>query len=160
MRKLAILASITMLATSSSNCSSPAGAANDVVPSALIAGSTEGATTFGTSAAGGQGKGKGNAPAVGSTATLDLTMVYDYGTPGYSWGDSVSFTASTTEQWNQVDVRCYQNGALVFAGAWQDSSVLNFSSSEWSEGAADCTADLISYTSNKPLASMSFSVAG
>jgi hypothetical protein len=157
MRKFAILA-VMILAAGSLNCSSPAGAASEIVPSGFVAGSSEGTGTFATNAAGGQGKGKGNAGAIGSIPSIDLAMVYDYGTSGFSWGDSVTFTVSTTEHWNQVDVRCAQDGSLVFTGAWTNGSVLNFSSSEWSGGAADCTADLISYTSNKPLASTSFRV--
>jgi hypothetical protein len=155
MRKFAIVASVMMLAAGSSNCSSPAGAASEIVPSGFVAGSAEGTGTFGTNAAGGQGKGKGSAPVI---PTLDVAMVYDYGTPGLSWGDSVTFTVSTTEHWNQVDVRCSQDGTLVLTGAWTNGSVVNFSSSEWSGGGADCTADLISYTSNKPLVSTSFRV--
>ena len=153
MRNLVIAAAITGLAAITANCSGPmqgSNSASNMFPSITTPSVLE--------AKGGNGNGKGNISPLPPTS-LTLDMVYDYGTSGYSWGDSVSFTVSTAEQWNQVNVSCSQNGTTVYGAVWPLTPVLNFSSGAWSSGAAQCTAELISFGSSKPLASLSFPVA-
>ena len=162
MRNFAILASVMMLAAGSSNCSSPAGAANDIVPSGLVAGSAQGDTTFGTNAAGGQGKGKGNTPVSGSGgSTLDYVIVTDNNVNGLpDQGDTIDFVVSTTEQWNQVSLACSQNGTVVLSGVRTSSAwyPIMLGSAAWQSGTIDCVATLDQYSGTKTvtLASKSF----
>ena len=164
MRKLAILASVTVLAASSTNCSTPVGAVNDIVPSGLVAGSADGADTFTTNAAGGQGKGKGNAPVIGST--IDLAMVDDVLHDGFpNWGDTVTFNVSTTATQPFVSLLCTQNGVAVYnaMGDFSNGNQWPFplSSPAWQSGEADCDATLIYQSGNNTvtLAARAFHVA-
>ncbi len=152
MRTLVTIASVVALAAGSVACDSSHQGSNNLIALPSIVSPTM------LEAKGGNGNGKGNISPLPPTS-LTLDMVYDYGTSGFSWGDSVSFTVSASEQWNQVNVSCYQNGARVYAAVWPLTPVLNFSSALWSSGAAECTAELISFGSSKPLASLSFPVA-
>jgi len=147
MRKFAILASVIILAAGSSNCSSPAGAASEIVPSGLVAGSAEGAATFGTNAAGGQGKGKSNAPAIGSTSQIDVVMVVDNNTEGLSWGDVITFAASSSPTNGFMDVSCFQGSSWVYAvGGYQLGRDLTLASTVWTGGAASCTVRVYTTT--------------
>ena len=148
MRKFAILASVMILAAGSSNCSSPAGAANDIVPSGLVAGSAEGATTFGTNAAGGQGKGKGNTPVIGPTSTIDVVMVVDANTDGLpNWGDTITFAASPDPSRAFMDVFCYQGSSAVYTAAGYSFGIdLRLSSNAWTGGAASCNVRVYTTT--------------
>jgi hypothetical protein len=87
-----------------------------------------------------------------------------------SYGGQITFDVSTTETDRpQVNVRCYQGGIFVYdawrgfwPGYYTDSN-FTLSSGYWTSGAADCTARLVSYSSNgreKTLASVAFHVAG
>ena len=83
-------------------------------------------------------------------------------------GDVVTFDISTSQTSSPfVNVRCYQDGALVlngwsafFAGGLGDKT-FGLGSPAWQSGAGDCTADLGMYSANarwRVLASTSFHV--
>jgi len=99
----------------------------------------------------------------GGTGTISLVLVNS--TDGLPhWGQEVTFnvsTTATTEPW--VELKCYQNGALVGQGRkgfWEESlSSRRFTlrSTAWTGGAADCTAWLET-PQGAQLASTSFHV--
>jgi hypothetical protein len=75
-------------------------------------------------------------------------------------GDSITFTISTTQMWDQVSVVCSQNGTVVLsaertADTW---SPLALTSQTWSGGSADCkaTLDQLNDTKVTKLASATF----
>jgi hypothetical protein len=114
-------------------------------------------------------KGGGGTPGSGGTSSISgPVMVTDTGTPGLSFGDSVTFNVSTTATAQPyVNVLCYQNGALVM-NSWNGffdqalNPTRNFAlySPSWQSGAADCTAWVDMYTKlgTSQLASTSFHV--
>jgi hypothetical protein len=115
-------------------------------------------------ARGGGGKPGGTS---GSSSVSQPVMVTDTGTPGLSYGDTVTFTVSTSASVPSVELDCYQNGAIVYQGTtgyyatymWSNNYTLK--SFVWKSGAADCTATL--YSTNKngsrtTLATLSFHV--
>ena len=162
MRKLAILASVIVLAASSTNCSSPAGAANDIVPSGLVAGPADGAATFGTNAAGGQGKGKGQTPVI--EGTIDVAMVVDNNGDGLpNWNDVIDFVVSPIVPNEYVQLNCYQGSTWVTtSGGWAPGSYpFRLSGPGWTGGAAVCTVVLYTFDGNKgtTLATRDFDVA-
>jgi hypothetical protein len=85
-----------------------------------------------------------------------------------SYGDTITFDVSTTQTSQpNVNVRCYQGSAFVLDGwgaFWPGALVgqnFTLSSSYWTGGAADCTADLVAYNKQgraQTLASLSFHV--
>ena len=97
-------------------------------------------------AKGGRGGGGTN-----GTISLHTPLVYDATGDGVvNHGDVVVFdisTTSTTQPW--VNVKCYQNGAMVY-NAWNGyfDGALNYNwdfglaSGAWQSGGADCTAYL------------------
>jgi hypothetical protein len=104
--------------------------------------------------------------------TINLVMVNDANGDGLvNYGDSVTFQVSTTATDKPlVEADCYQSGVRVYSHSagfypdypWPDSQIFNLSSSVWTGGAADCTAQL--YMSDgsggfKTLATLSFPVA-
>jgi hypothetical protein len=105
-----------------------------------------------------------------SVSSISLAVPAGSGTtdawPRY--GDKVTFAVSTTatdQPW--VNLKCYQNGALVaegwegyFDGALGDR-IFGLYSPQWTSGAADCTAWLVDYANGrwKQLTSTSFHVA-
>lgn len=167
MRTVAVLASVVILAASSTGCSS-ANAANDMSPSplALEQSTSSAAGIFVANAAGGQGKGKGNTPVGGSgtISTLNYEMVTDNNTNGNpDRGDTINFVISTTQEWNQVSLTCSQNGAVVLSAvriesAWYPITLL---STAWQDGSADCVATLDQFAGSKivTLASTTFSAS-
>jgi hypothetical protein len=111
--------------------------------------------------------GKGNRPSSGSSTISDPQMVTDRGTPGLSFGDTVTFNMSTTATAQPyVHLVCSGNGIGydswkgVFAGSLDTNWNFVLSSGGWTSGAADCTAWLGMYTKQgfKQLASTSFHV--
>ena len=100
-------------------------------------------------AAGGGPRGGGGSTS-SSSSISDPVMVTDTGTPGVSFGDTVTFNVSTTATTQPyVHLVCYQNGALAldsWRGFWAGSIDNNWNftlgSGMWSGGAADCTAYL------------------
>ena len=101
------------------------------------------------------GKGTGKTGgATGGGSSLGLVMVTDVhgdGLPNY--GDSVTFSVSTSASWPSVELDCYQNGVGVsrqivgFYPSWMWSRTFVLSSYYWTGGAADCIATL--YYPNK-----------
>jgi hypothetical protein len=119
-------------------------------------------------AKGGGGKGSGGATGGSSSITAPF-VVTDTGTPGLSFGDTVTFHVSTTATTQPyVNLRCYQNGVLGYnswRGYFAQSLDTNWNfvlgSGAWTSGAADCTAWLGMYTKQgswRQLASTSFHV--
>jgi hypothetical protein len=104
----------------------------------------------------------------GSSSISQPVMVTDTGTPGLSWGDTVTFDVSTTATTTPfVNLLCYQNGVQVASGMkgfWDGSIDVNWnfglSSPTWKSGAADCVASLTMQTKRgwAQLASTSFHV--
>lgn len=113
--------------------------------------------------------GKGNRPSSGGSSSITgPVMVTDVGTPGLSFGDTVTFNESTTATTTPfVNLVCYQNGVEVasgWKGFWDGSIDPNWnfglSSPMWKSGAADCVAWLDKQTKQgwQQLASVSFQV--
>ena len=104
----------------------------------------------------------------GSSSISGPVMVTDTGTPGLSFGDTVTFNVSTTAPYPSVQLACYRNGALIFdqiAGffpgyMWSKNYTLQ--SNSWSSGGANCTATLYYTTkngTNTTLATLRFPVS-
>jgi hypothetical protein len=112
--------------------------------------------------------GGGNTGTSGSSSISQPVMVTDTGTPGLSWGDTVTFDVSTTATTTPfVNLACYQNGVQVATGTkgfWDGSIDVNWnfglSSPMWQSGAADCVASVEKQTKQgwQQLASVSFHV--
>jgi hypothetical protein len=119
-------------------------------------------------AAKGSHGGGGGGTTSGSSSITGPVMVTDTGTPGLSFGDTVTFNVSTTATTTPfVNLLCYQNGVQVasgWKGFWDGSIDVNWnfglSSPMWKSGAADCVAWLDMQTKQgwKQLASTSFHV--
>jgi hypothetical protein len=95
----------------------------------------------------------------------DITTGVDHATSA-RYGDTVTFDVSTTQtQYPVVDLRCYQNGTLVFGAnagfyptyTWPWAQQMTLSSTMWTGGAASCTAVLSGSTT---LATLNFPVSG
>ena len=111
------------------------------------------------------GKGGGGAKPSGGgggSGSLSLVMVTDAGTPGVSYGDTITFNVSTSASFPSVQLACYQNGTLAYTSTrgfyptymWSDNYLLE--GGYWSGGAANCTATLYT-TSTTPESSSSAS---
>ena len=92
----------------------------------------------------------GGGTTTGSTISL-APVVLDVNTPGLSFGDTITFTVSTTATDAPfVDVQCVQNGVVVYNTSegffsWAMNApyyTYTLSSGMWHSGAADCTAYL------------------
>ncbi len=91
-------------------------------------------------------------------------------TPEPSHGGDVTFKVSTTQSERPfVNVRCYQDDAFVYDGwhgffdGYYTEPVFTLASSNWTSGAATCTARLVDWGKSgrdRTLATMSFNVAG
>jgi hypothetical protein len=119
------------------------------------------------------GKGGGNHG--GGTTTgggsLSVVMVSDRNQDGLpNWGDTIRFDVSTTATTEpHVNLDCSQNGVVVYGAStgyyasypWPWTQNMTLSSTNWSSGAASCTAVLQAYsgTSVTTLATLNFSVA-
>jgi hypothetical protein len=163
MRRLAILASVMMMAVVSANCanSRDGGSANIMGPSDV-----DSAAVLGTMGKGSGGGGKKpGGGTTGGTGTIALSMVTDNNNDGLpSFGDRVTFIVQTTATpYPWVTLRCYQNGSLVYQtsnGIFPTSIGQIFTlgpSGLWTSGAAACTATLEIWETHQALASMSFS---
>lgn len=123
-------------------------------------------TTSGASAA------QAKAPSSGGTTTGTTIQLINLTSPGTapSFGERITFKVSATATaYPWVEVRCYQNGPLVYdnsAGFFPSylfSQVFTLGpTASWSAGAANCTASVISYDSKrtKTLATLGFGVSG
>jgi hypothetical protein len=101
------------------------------------------------------GKSGGGKPTGGSSTSSvsQPVMVTDVGTPGLSFGDTVTFNVSTTATAQPyVHLVCSGNGIGydswkgVFAGSLDTNWNFVLASGGWTSGAADCTASLGMYT--------------
>ena len=113
--------------------------------------------------------GKGNRPSSGGSSSITgPVMVVDNNGNGLSnWGDTVTFTMSTTATAQPyVHLVCSGNGIGydswkgVFAGSLDTNWNFVLASGGWTSGAADCSASLGMYTKQgfKVLTSTSFHV--
>jgi hypothetical protein len=161
MKKLAILASVVVLAVASANCSNSheqGGAGSVFAPSDLGGGATD--------ARGGGGGKKGGGTTTGGSGSLTLVMVTDNNGNGQpNWGDTVTFNVSTTATTEPtVNLNCSQNGVGVYGATagfyagypWPWTVNMTLSSTAWSSGAADCTATLTALGSSTALATLNF----
>jgi len=141
-------------------------AAEALLITALIFGLIAG-TALAAKGGNGGGKGGGNKPNGDGSSSLSLMMV-DPNDAVANRGDKVTFAVATTateKPW--VALKCYQDGVWVYVAShgffdtylWEPNFTL--SSSAWTDGAADCNAELYTVTSNgrsRTLATLSFYV--
>ena len=116
-------------------------------------------------AKGGKGKGGGGSTNGGSLSLVMVEETRDIGVPNHA--ETVTFDVTTTAEKPYVNVRCYQGTAFVYDswagfydGAWFGQT-FTLSSYYWAWGAADCTARLVTWSSNgreQTLATMGFAV--
>ena len=142
-----------------------------VVEGALVAGLVA-ALMVGTAFAGkgGNKPGGSGGSTGGGTISLHSPITVDKDGDGVvSFGDIVEFDIATTATSTPyVDLKCYQNGALVIEG-WRgyfadslDYRTFGLYGGSWAGGAADCTAYLDAPTNRggmKQLASTTFHVS-
>jgi hypothetical protein len=117
----------------------------------LVVGLMAGTAFAGKPAAGTGGHGK---PGSGGTGTLAVVIASDSNGDGAAnWGDSVTYTVSTTATlYPYVSTSCYQGTTQVLGGSagffasypWPSAQVIPLTSMLWTSGAADCTATLYS----------------
>jgi len=163
MHKLATLAAVGVLAVATANCSNAregANSANDMFPLTNIVAPSS--LNEARSPGNGNGKGgNGNNPAgANGGSTLELVMVNDVGTSGYSWGDTVTFNVSTTATEPNVELLCSQNGVYVYGAVWPLTPNLTLASVAWQRGAAECSAKLFPLGDRKSiLATLTFTAA-
>ena len=120
---------------------------------------------------GGHGHGGGGGATTGGSGSLSVVMVSDKNANGLpNWGDTIRFNVSTTSTTEpHVNLSCSQNGVVVYGAStgyyasypWPWTQNMTLSSTNWSGGAAACTAVLQSYsgTSVTTLGTLSFSVS-
>ena len=174
MRKFVTLASIVVLAASAVACGQSSNSATDILslgspvsPSAL-----EARTGAGGGGKGG-GKGSGGTTTGGGGGTISQpVMLVDTGTAGTSFGDTITFSVSTSAtSYPWVTVKCVKGGVEVYKtsnGIFQTSLDQDFTlgpTPAWQSGGADCTATLENwdnYTKGSitVLATTSFTAAG
>lgn len=126
-------------------------------------------TTFAAKGGGGGGHKGGGSTGGGSLAVVMVADANANGLP--NWADQITFTVSTTATAKPLVVLyCYQSGALVYQHSagfypgypWPDAQIFTLSSSVWTGGSADCSAQLYMSDGNGgfiTLATMSFPVA-
>ena len=145
MHKLATLAAVGVMAVATANCSNAhegANAANNMFPLTNVVGPSSVSEARAPGNDNGKGGNKANNPAAASGSTLELRMVNDVGTEGYSWGDTITFIVSTSLSDPNVELLCSQNDEYVYGAMWPLTPNLTLSSASWQGGAADCTAKL------------------
>jgi hypothetical protein len=103
------------------------------------------------------GGGGGGKPG-GGGGTISMKMVTDQNADGLpNYGDTVTFSVSTSASpYPSVVTNCSQNGTVVYTHSggfyptypWPWAQNFTLSSTAWTSGAADCTAQLY-YQNNK-----------
>jgi len=173
MNRLMILASVVALAAGAVGCGNSPGQANslvDVGPSAVSDSSQGGGnlTTLAKGGGGGGGKGSaGGGATTGGGGSLAWRMVTDLnGNGSPNWGDTVTWTFSTSASEPHVDLTCSQNGTVVYGATtgfyasypWPWTQNMTLSSQAWSAGSANCVGVLyvFSGSSKSTLATTSF----
>jgi len=99
----------------------------------------------------GGGKKPGGGGTTGGSSSLSLVLVNSADTVA-NYGETVTFTVTTTNTRPYVSVNCYQGGAWVYAASagffadypWSKDFIL--AASSWPGGAANCTATLYTTT--------------
>jgi len=113
----------------------------------LIAGSAFAAKP--SAGGGGGGKHGGGGNTTGGTSTLTVVMVDDAnGNGAPNWGDTITYTVTSSSSQPYVSTKCYQGGALVYAAdagfyegyPWPGARIMPLSSPSWTSGAASCKA--------------------
>ena len=121
----------------------------------LIAG-----TAFAAKGGGGGGK-HGSGGNTTGTSTLTVVMVDDAnGNGAPNWGDTITYTVTSSSTSPFVSTKCYQGGVLVYAAdagfyesyPWPGARNMPLSSPSWTSGGASCKA----YVNNS--LTLSFSV--
>jgi hypothetical protein len=115
---------------------------------ALVVGLAAGTTFAGRSGGGGGGGKHGGGSATGSLALVMVTDANGNGAPNY--GDTITFTVTSSLSSPYVDVTCTQNGTLVYSASagfyasfpWPGAQNMPLSSPSWTAGAASCKAVL------------------
>jgi hypothetical protein len=111
-----------------------------IAGSALAAKPSSGGTSGGKHGGGGTG-----------TGSLALVLVTDANNDGAAnWGDTVTFTVTSSSSYPTVDLTCSQGGVLVYSASagfypsypWPGARNMPLSSPSWTGGAAACTAVL------------------
>jgi len=120
----------------------------------LVVGLMAGTAFAGKGGSGGTGGGSHAKPGSGGTGTLAVVIASDINGDGAAnWGDSVTYTVSTTATlYPYVATSCYQGRTQVLGGSagffasypWPSAQVVPLKSQLWTSGAADCTATLYS----------------
>jgi hypothetical protein len=148
MKRVAILASVLAMAIGSANCSNSG--SGIVSPSAVDA-STAATAAKGGGSGGGKGK-PGGGGTTGGSGSLTVAMVVDQnGNNAPDYGDTITFSVTTTATSPFVQLDCYQGTAWVYTGsvgyfdAYPWAKQFALTSNYWSGGGATCTAKL--YTS-------------
>jgi hypothetical protein len=171
MKRIAILASVVVMAMGSAFCAnSPS--SSIVAPSAVEGGAAAtAAATAAKGGGGGGGKGKpgGGGTTGGGSGSLSVVMVDDQnGNNAPNWADTITFNISTTATSPWVQVDCYQGTSWVYTSSvgyfdaypWAKHFVL--SSNHWPAATgATCTAKLyttVDGSSINVLTTLSFDV--
>jgi hypothetical protein len=117
------------------------------------------------------GGGGGHGGSGGGSGSLTLQMYNDMnGNGAPNWGDTITFTVSTTATTEpHVGVTCTQGGTVVYSAStgyyasypWPWTQNMTLSSQMWTGGSASCTATLQAYsgTSVSTLGTLNFTVA-
>ena len=99
--------------------------------------------------------------------TVAYQMVTDLnGNQAPNWGDTITFTYSTTATEPHLDLQCSQGGAVVYGATtgfyasypWPWTKNMTLSSQMWSGGSASCVARLYAFDGSRTttLATQSF----
>jgi hypothetical protein len=169
MRKFVTFAFIGALAVSVASCGSQGSnsASNLDVDSLIGPSALEARAPSGGGGKGG-GKGSGGGGTTSGGGSLSLVMLNDAGTSGTSYGDTITFTVTTSAERPFVTVNCYQGQTWVYTKQvgffdgypWPKQFLLMADS--WPGGVADCKATLyttVDGTSTTVLATLSFQAA-
>lgn len=99
----------------------------------------------------GKGKGKGGSSPEAGGSMVTVVLYADMNSNGVAnWGDKITFDVVTSETTQpHVQVVCFQNGDVVFGADWPSTPVLTLSSRAWTGGAADCTATAYYFSGSK-----------
>ena len=101
------------------------------------------------------GGGKGGGGSTGGSGSLTLSVTNDVNGDGLpNWGDSITFTVTSSTTEPHVNVTCSQGGTVVYGAStgyyasypWPWTQIMKLSSQSWTGGAASCTATLQAYS--------------
>ena len=147
MRRFIVLICAVVVTWGGAGCSDTVTSINAPSPSEAPA---VGASPFVNS--GSAGGGAAQSGSGSSISTMRVVLVTDANTNGLpDRGDSIMFTISTTQRWNQVSVVCSQDGTVVLRAVRTPSawSAVTLTSQAWQAGSADCEATLDQFNGTK-----------